>query len=315
MNEKNEVAVIGNYLPSKMKLEKLQEIDKVAKDFYEICKQDDQSITTAIMRASAMATLREMLTPEIMQPIMSLQGSQIGFKGDKDWKREKDSAGNKIKGDGYPVEIVKDVFIFACSHGAKMIGNEVNILAGNGYLTRDYFGRALDESIGKSNWKITHDIPKVISSGDKIGAIVKSKIWWKDSSTGIDGCTHEMELAIKGDAYASSDSYLGKSDRKTRKWLLEKVTGKMFADGEAEESINITATEVKEKPKSKLNLEPKKELSDFDKYFEDKDVSANVMREFMAHNGCTVDDVSYMCEEAVKDAFKWKAEQLEKEGK
>lgn len=237
---------MSKYLPAKITKEHQNKLETVATDFRQICTQDDNSPITAIQRSMAMQQLRELLTPEIIQPVLSLQGNPLGFKTDKDFERGRDKDGNRIKGSGYGADVVRDVFIYALGKGARMIGNEVNILAGNPYLTKEYFLRRLNEVLGAENWKITHAIPHIVNSGGKTGAIVKSKVWWRDSATGNKGSEHEIEFAIKGDEYASADAYCGKADRKAGKWLLENCTGERFSDGDASEAIEVTAVEVED---------------------------------------------------------------------
>lgn len=245
MNKEKETTEIEmNYIPAKVKQEHLQKLETTATDFYGICKKNDLSPITAIRRASAMQTLRDLLTPEIMAPVMSLQGNPLGFKTDRDLTREKDENNQRKKGPGYPVEIVRDTFIYATGKGARMINNEVNIIAANPYLTKNFFFRMLDEVLGAENWKITHEIPRVVQSNGKTGAIVKSKIWWRDSKSNKDGKTQELEFAIKGDDYASSDSYTGKADRKAGNWLLQNITGERFLEGEVDDAIDIKAINV-----------------------------------------------------------------------
>ena len=75
MSNGNEITT--RYLPV-VKQEQLTRLEETASDFYEICKINDLSPVTAIMRAGAMQSLRELLTPEIMKPVMALQGSPLG---------------------------------------------------------------------------------------------------------------------------------------------------------------------------------------------------------------------------------------------
>ena len=176
MSNGNEITT--KYLPV-VKQEQLTRLEETASDFYEICKINDLSPVTAIRRAGAMQSLRELLTPEIMKPVMALQGSPLGFKTDKDFLREKDENGQRKKGPGYPVETVRDVLIFAMGKGAQMINNEVNILANNPYLAKNFFFRKLDEVLGAENWKITHEIPRVVKNretGKTEGALIKAKL-------------------------------------------------------------------------------------------------------------------------------------------
>ena len=85
----------------------------------------------AYATAKSIETLKTLLTPEYMHPIMQLQGNRLGFKTDKD------------KGSGYPVDVVKNCLIEAVLMGLQPYGNEFNIIAGNTYPTKEGLGRVL----------------------------------------------------------------------------------------------------------------------------------------------------------------------------
>lgn len=234
-------------------MQQLQQIDEVTTDFYEIVNADEKSPAAAIIRAAAMQQLREMLTDDIMQPIMALQGNKLGFITDRDRRK---GPGGYVKGDGYPLEIVRDVTIWAAGNGARMVGNEINIIAGNGYLTREYFGRKLDDLLGPENWSILPEVPRIVRNPDgKTGALVTGKLHWRDSAGEH---TETLQLAIKGDEYASTDAYIGKYERKARKFILERCTRRRYSDGEAGDIIEGTATEIEDEPLRKSPLESRR---------------------------------------------------------
>lgn len=244
-------AIAEKYLPANVKLAQLVKIDEVTGDFYEIVTADEKSPAAALIRAAAMQQLRNLLTEEVMQPIMGLMGNKLGFVTDRD--KKKIGAGNYVKGDGYPVEIVRDVTIWAAGNGARMVNNEVNILAGNGYLTREYFGRKLDDILGSENWSIIPEVPRITRNADgKTGAVVTGKLWWRDSSGEH---TETLQLAIKGDEYASTDAYIGKFERKGRKFILERCTRRRYSDGEAGDIIEGVASDFEDDPPRKSPLE------------------------------------------------------------
>jgi hypothetical protein len=302
MNNENEIVVTKNYIPSSIQKVQLEKLDTVSSDFHEICKQNDMSPVTALKRAYAMQELRGLLTEEIMRPVMELQGNSLGYRSDKEFKKE---GGVRVKGDGYDVNVVRDVFIYAIGIGARITGNEINIISGNCYPTKLFFSRRLDEILKPENYRFIHDVPRIASGGN--GAVVKSTIRWRDSSSAGEWKEQVLEFAIKGTAEMSCDGFCGKADRKCGKWLLSNITGMQYCEGEVEDDlINITAKEVKEKQKSKLNLEPKKELTAFEKYFKTALVTAENMRKFIKHcNSESVTEETVMCEEAEKDCINW----------
>ena len=245
----------------------LKALDKTAREYRDLVVKGDTSPTATVLQAQAMQSIRDLLTPEVMTPIMALQGSRLGFKTDKDIEKAgKSQSGKWIykKGQGYPVDVVKDVTIWAWAHGAGMVLNQVNIISGNGYLTKEYFIKRIDELLGRDNWMMIHSVP-VSKNG---GAIVKTTVKWRRKS-GQDWESQELELAIKGDSFATTDSYLGKADRKAGAWLLKNITGEVAPDGDVEDNngaIDITPHSVTDATPEKK--EPAKQT--FNKALQDK---------------------------------------------
>ena len=185
----------------------------------------------AFILSSAIMVLKEKLTPEFMKPIMFLQGSNLGFKTDKD------------KTGGYTEQEVKSCLIDAVLLGLQPTGNEFNIIAGNMYPTRQGFGSLL-EKIQGLKYSIVYSNP--IFSSDKNSATCKCLIKWELNSEKNE---QEVEFPIKSNNYATADAILGKAERKARRWLFNKVKGTDIPDGdvtdiphiEIKPSINPTA--------------------------------------------------------------------------
>ena len=204
---------------------------------------DASPFSEALGLAGAVQHLRAALTDEVMAPIMELQSTPIGFRTDRDMKKK--PGGGYAKGDGYPVAVVRDIVIESCRHGARMVGNEFNIIGGRMYLTKEYFQRKLDDAIGRGNWRLMHNLPQVTrnNQGHVVGAVVTTSVEWR--ANGEDWQKQEVEFAIKGDNYSTSDAFTGKADRKAGAWLYRQVTGKTVPDGEAD-AINVTAKPVRQ---------------------------------------------------------------------
>lgn len=181
--------------------------------------------------ANAIVALREALTDEVMKPIMSLQGSPLGFRTDRD------------KDKGYPVDTVRECAISALLKGAQMAGNQFNIISGRDYITKEGFTALLKKVPG-----LTYSIDLGLArlKEDK-GAIVTPKIIWQHNG----GESHEktLELAIRVNAGMGHDAILGKAERKAKCWLYNEVTGNSYTDADAEDAgpdmRNVTGTSRK----------------------------------------------------------------------
>jgi hypothetical protein len=217
-------------------------IDEAAHQLRSLVAANDGSPSHAIRQAAAMQSLREALTPEVIEPIMALQNNPLGFKTDKR--------------DGYSPQEVRDVMITALGRGSWMVCNNTNIIAGQCYLTKEFFARMLNEIQGRGNWYFVHGVPRVVR-GEKMhkdrqtgaysktegvtGAILETEIHWLEGGKWkVEKLTH----AIKGDEYSTSDAFNGKADRKCGAWLLERITGEQIPDGAADDVIDVMARTV-----------------------------------------------------------------------
>ena len=124
------------------------------------------SIENSLVVANAIGFLRENLTPEIMNPIMALQGSKLGFKTDRDLVKNSNT-GKYEKGPGYPLEVVKDCFIEMSLIGLLPTGNMWNVIAGNPYITKEGGTYLLKNLVPGLKYAIM--FPEVNQSADKIG--------------------------------------------------------------------------------------------------------------------------------------------------
>lgn len=195
-------------------------LDKAAEQGL-LAQHEKSRFSKAFMVAKSIEALKELLTPKIMEPIMNLQNTGLGFKSDKE----------------YGIDVVRDCLIEATLKGVFPVGNEFNIIAGNCYITKEGFGRKLRD-IDNFSWTETPGVPRVVPSGK--GALITVNLEWT-----LSGKTRakDLELAIKVDEYTSIDAIIGKSIRKARAWLFTAVTGQEIGDGENDgEVINPEAT-------------------------------------------------------------------------
>jgi hypothetical protein len=194
------------------------------------------------MVANAICQLRALLTPEVMAPVMALQNTSLGFKTDR-------------KGDGYPMEIVRDCLIEATLQGVFPVGNEFNIIANNMYITKEGFGHKLKDVKG-----LTYSITPGIPSGKAEGAIINMEIEWRHN--GHDG-RKVIAIPVRVNSGMGADAIIGKATRKARAWLYAHVTGQEVPDGDAEDlktgSIDVPVTSRFEKPAEPLLPDPPKQ--------------------------------------------------------
>jgi hypothetical protein len=199
-----------------------------------LAQQQTSQFKRTFMVAEAVNELRAILTPKVMDYFMKLQNTSIGFKTDR-------------PKDGYPVDVVRDCVIDAAMNGVYCVGNEMNIIAGQCYITKNGFGHKLRE-IPDFSWIETPGIPKFM--GDK-GALIEYQLEW--NHRGKKG-EKTLNLAIRVNAGMGADAIIGKASRKARAWLYATVTGMEVGDGDADDAIVIDAKE--EDAKSPFEQQP-----------------------------------------------------------
>ena len=177
--------------------------------------------------ANSIQFLKENLTDEYMKPIMSMQGSRLGFKTDKDG--------------GYPLKVVKECLIDAVLSGVQLYGNQFNIIAGNMYVTKEGYGHLLSKIKGL-RYSVKHGVPKIDAS--KQFAIVESTVKW---SLNGEQREEKLEFSIKGNAYMTADAYTGKAEKKSRAFIFNQVSDIEVSDGDAEDVEYVI---VETKPES-----------------------------------------------------------------
>lgn len=218
--------------------------------------------STSLKLASAMGQLKAMLTPEVMVPIMDLQGSALGFRTDKD------------KDGGYQIGVVRETLIEAVLKGFRPTGNEFNIIGGRFYAARDGFERIFRD-MGKSgqltNLRLQPGIPK--TTGD--GAIVEYAATWTFKNSAGDSINDELKLSlpIRVNSGQGPDAVLGKAKRKMLAAIYSRITGTEITDGDIDDPRSVTevaATPVETKAEPKASADQIAELEKLLKAHEEK---------------------------------------------
>lgn len=178
----------------------------------------------SFVMAAAIRTMQTMLTPEVMQDVMALQGSRLGFRTDQD------------KGGGYGLPIVKNCCIEALLLGVELVGNQFNIIAGNMYITREGFTHLL-KNIPTLNYELTYT--NITQSEDKSFGSVDVRIDWN-----INGVNESrlVNFPVNSNKFATADALKGKAERKAKCWLFNKIKGTNLVDGDVQEVNYVDVT-------------------------------------------------------------------------
>lgn len=184
---------------------------------------------------AVMYNMSQILTPQVMQHIMWLQNSPIGFLTDRP--------------NGYGVDEVRSAVIEAAIRGLDIVGNEFNILAGRFYVTKNGLKHMLRDIPGLLK-NVTPGIPKM--TGDK-SATVSMHIDWTYKGKRSE---KDIEFVIRVNSGMGADAIIGKATRKAYAWLYEEVTGNAADDGDVGDMVPISPDTARTSP---LEAEPPRE--------------------------------------------------------
>lgn len=182
----------------------------------------DAKFSGALGLAVAMKEIRDLMTPEIMAPIMELMNSPLGFKTDRP---------NKENPKPYTAAEIRDVAVEVILRGFRFVGNEFNVLAGNFYAAKEGLRRKVLE-IPVLDLECDSSLP-ILKPG---GAEVTS---WATYRLSAEGPSQRFERTrfIRGNAISTADTYIGKAERKLLSDLLKKLTGNTHPDGDASDRM------------------------------------------------------------------------------
>lgn len=177
----------------------------------------------AIILAQGVKALRAAFTQEIMAEIMCLQGSRLGFKTDKD--RE----------GGYPEEVVKNVMIEMILRGFMPVGNEINIIAGNGYGTKEGYERVFGELEGVTDVRHFPGVPAARNGGVLVDYKIECKHFGEARRFERKG---ETAIPIRVNSGMGADAILGKARRKILKFAYDELTQSVMTgpDGDLDDA-------------------------------------------------------------------------------
>lgn len=230
----------------------LAKIDTLVGEYLET--EISGKLTKALVLGNAITTLDNLLTKEIMAPIMKLAGSKLGFRTDKD-----------LYG-GYTEDIVKRCFIEALLVGVEPVGNQFNIIANNLYVTKEGCTHLLSQIKGLT-YSVVPQIPAVIEDKGEYSALCKVKVFWTINSVSSD---QELEFSCKGATdrkgkhITGMDAYNGKAERKAKHWLYSQLSGQYVGEGEVEDSIDVKFEEVSTESPYKKKEKPDEPNTDLD---------------------------------------------------
>lgn len=207
------------------------EVERISKEATALFVQAAKSFAAELAVARSISQMREALSEEVMQDIMALQGTSLGFRSDKN----------------YPVEVVRDVFIESRMRGFRVVGNEFNIIAGKFYGTKEGYGNRVREWPGLTDLREIYSTPRVMDGG----AVVACKATWKvnGAADSVD-FTGEAAFAVRLTSGQGADAALGKAERRLMARIYKRLSGINTPDGDVDDNgaIEVSAQDRATRP-------------------------------------------------------------------
>ena len=169
--------------------------------------------------------LRDALTDEVMNEVfMPLMNTKIGFLTDRDPSKPDKKTGQPPT--PYPVPVVRDCLIDALAMGLMPTGNQMNILAGRMYPTKEGYSALLSRLGVKYICEVGLDESEPTAKAARIQVVINYSYNGEKSKIAT-------VATVKKDGYSSLDQLRGKAERRGKKILYEYLTGcDMGEDGE-----------------------------------------------------------------------------------
>ena len=208
-------------LTMRVPLADIERLDALSVECAQIQRTEMTPFRRTFMMAAGMQQLRNCITPEMMQDVMFLQGSPLGFRTDRD---DKPDGHGKF---GYPLETVREVAIEATLRGLRLTGNEINIIAGRMYAAKDGLKRLVYEWPGLTNLQYSKGVPR---KAEGYTVVPCRASWMLGGEKQTLDCTGENSIPIRVNTDGKGgeqivDAILGKAERKLFDRILQRLLG------------------------------------------------------------------------------------------
>lgn len=167
--------------------------------------------------------LRQALTDQVVEKaFMPLMNTSIGFRTDRDPNRPNKKGERPTP---YDVNTVRDCIIDGVMMGLVPTGNQINIISGRCYPTKEGYTALLKKIGCKYIISVGQDQQKPDAAFAEIPC--KINFDWKGDKGGF-----TIIATVKKDSYSSMDQLRGKAERRAKKSLYEYLTGCDFGDAD-----------------------------------------------------------------------------------
>jgi hypothetical protein len=209
-------------------------LDRALTTFRRELAESEGEFSSALIMAKAVGFLKSAITPGMLAEFRSLADTPMGFRTDRPAgstrKIKKNGEWVQVDNKPYDDDTLKECIIIALMSGAKLTGNQFSILAGNCYLTKNFFKPAIQSYPGLSGLQVEMGVP--VRGPNNVAACEAVASWWlggehhtlRCAKAGAEG---SIDTRIVVNAYDSSstDEILGRVESKLYRRIFERLRG------------------------------------------------------------------------------------------
>jgi hypothetical protein len=227
----------------------LNEIQQIADSTNLAALQEVPTVIRTFRIASGVAKMRELITGEILNTLVSLQDTRLGYLTDR-------APGNKSGLKPYSPEVVRDCAIEAMIRGAYWVDNEFNIIASGCYLTLNYYRRLVRGLVGGLEIDFGDYQERHVKRGDATitEAMVSVRASWTYRGHAMEVACEKTEvddgrIPVRVNSAMGTDAIFGKAERKLLAKIHRKVTGSTWLEDQPDgDTIDVQPGPVERLP-------------------------------------------------------------------
>lgn len=229
----NEVAPIEEKSVG-LTIEKIKKIEEISTKYLVDKLGVIGELQKTVLISQGIRSLRELITDEVMSPIMHMMGTPLGFVTDKD---------DKPVNERYTIAEVREVVIQGLLRGVFPHGNQLNIIATKLYIAKNGYTELIKKIKGLTDFKWNHELLNETIGNNQIVGFASS---WK--LNGVEGSLEgkiPIHVYKKGDYMDKVDGIMGKAERKLKYRIYCQITETEYSEEEEKDSSEVNQEPVK----------------------------------------------------------------------
>lgn len=236
--------------------EQVANLERIAAECREQLANTGEQFAAALGLADLTKELDAAITADMMESVMALMGTALGFRTDKDGKP-----------DEYPIEVVRPAFIESTVRGFRPVNNEWNIIAGRFYGCKNGFERIVKTFPGLSQFQESMAVPELSGGTGYVAYIAQWTLngepmsYQRSKKKLPDGSPFDDRIAVRVNSGMGTDAVMGKAYRKAYAGIYDRLTGHTMPtpEGDVTDSLDVASRPASVRPSGLFADEPVEE--------------------------------------------------------